>query len=213
MDNMMYILFICLVIPLMMMTFLVDKKSKRAVVFFIIGVCCAVFASEVNALIATVLPLNIEEITIRVTPITEEIIKAIPVLFFARVISDKKENVVTVALAVGIGFAVMENYFILMQSVSTVSIIWALMRGFGTSIMHGMCTMLLGLGFSFVNKSRKLFVVGTFALFALAITYHASFNMLVQSDLRYIGTLLPLITYLPFLIIQIKNSKKGGQKK
>lgn len=211
MENLIYILFICITIPLALMAFLVEKKARRTVIFFITGICAAVFASEVNGILTYLIPLDVFDFTVRVTPITEEFIKAIPVLFFAKEISDKKETLITVSLAVGIGFAIMENTYILTQNVGYVSLLWAIMRGFGTGIMHGMCTFLVGTGFSFANKNKKLFVVGTFALLSLAITYHSIFNMLVQSDYKYIGAVLPIITYVPFVLWIYKNRKKESK--
>ena len=213
MESLIYILFICITIPLALMAFLVEKKARRTVIFFITGICAAVFASEVNGILTYLIPLDVFDFTVRVTPITEEFIKAIPVLFFAKEISDKKETLITVSLAVGIGFAIMENTYILTQNVGYVSLLWAIMRGFGTGIMHGMCTFLVGTGFTFANKNKKLFVVGTFALLSLAITYHSVFNMLVQSDLRYVGAALPIITYVPFVVWVYKNRKKRSVTK
>lgn len=208
MENLIYILFICITIPLTLMAFLVEKKSRRTIIFFIVGICAAVFASEVNAILTYIIPLDIKDFTIRVTPITEEIIKAIPVLFFAKAISDKTENLITISLAIGIGFAIMENTFVLTQNINSISLLWAIIRGFGTGIMHGMCTFLVGTGFAVANKNKKIFIVGTFALLSLAITYHSVFNMLVQSDYKYIGAMLPVITYLPFVIWRFKPKKK-----
>lgn len=213
MESLIYILFICITIPLILMAFLVEKQSRRTVIFFITGICAAVFAAEVNGILTYLIPLDISEFTIRITPVTEEIIKAIPVLFFAKVISDKKETLITVSLAVGIGFAIMENSYILTQNIGSISMLWAIMRGFGTGIMHGMGTFLVGTGFSFVNKNKKLFVVGTFALLSVAITYHSVFNMLVQSDYRYFGAALPVITYVPFVLWLYNNRRKRSVEK
>lgn len=208
MDNMIYILFISIVTPLVLMSALVENKSKRAVIFVIVGCFVAVLSSEVNGLLAKLIPLDMQNFTVTVAPITEELIKAIPVLYFALVISDRMEDIITVALAVGIGFAVLENTYMLSQNIEAVTLIWAIMRGFGTGLMHGICTLLAGICFAFVRKRKKLFAVGTFALFSLSITYHSIFNMLVQSDFRYIGAAFPIITYLPFLVWRYKNKSK-----
>ena len=211
MENLIYILFICITIPLTLMAFLIDKKPRRIVIFFIVGICSAVFASEVNGILSSLVQLDIFDFTIRVTPVTEEIIKAIPVLFYAKEVSNKKETLITVSLAVGIGFAIMENTYILTQNIGYVSLLWAIMRGFGTGIMHGMCTFLVGTGFAFANKNKKIFITGTFALLSLAITYHSVFNMLVQSDYKYVGAVLPIITYVPFVLLIYKNRKKESK--
>jgi hypothetical protein len=81
-------------------------------------------------------------------------------------------------------------------------------RAFGAGLMHGMCTLLVGVGISFVKKRSKIFVVGTFALLSTAITYHGIYNMLVQSDYELIGYLLPISTYIPFVIWRLVRKKR-----
>jgi RsiW-degrading membrane proteinase PrsW (M82 family) len=70
-----------------------------------------------------------------------------------------------------------------------------------------MCTLLVGVGISFAKKRRKIFIVGTFALLSTAITYHGIYNMLVQSTYEIVGFLMPIITYIPFLIGRLKVKK------
>ena len=54
-----------------------------------------------------------------ITPITEEIIKALPILFYAKVYSDKRETIMLISLALGIGFGMFENTVILVQNIVT----------------------------------------------------------------------------------------------
>jgi hypothetical protein len=70
--------------------------------------------------------------------------------------------------------------------------------------MHGMCTLLVGVGISFVKKKRKLFAVGTFGLLSTAIVYHGIYNILIQSEFSIVGALLPIATYIPFLIWRLR---------
>ena len=109
------------------------------------------------------------------------------------------------SFALGIGFGMFENMVMLVQNVENVTIVWAIIRGFSTALMHGLCTLAVGYGICFVKKKKKLFVVGTFALLALASTYHGIFNMLVQSDYNYIGYIMPAVTYIPILFLQRKG--------
>ena len=141
------------------------------------------------------------------TPISEELLKAFPILFFATVFTAKKEALFTASMAVGIGFAVLENAFYLLNS-SSYNMIDAVIRAFGAGLMHGMCTLLVGVGILFVKKKPKLFVVGTFAMLSTAITYHGIYNMLVQSDFEVIGYLLPIVTYIPFMVWRIKKLRQ-----
>ena len=211
MDNLIYILFVSLFVPNMLMAFLVEKKARQQIIFALIGIFLSVFASEINAYLRNVLPMSSFEITIIVTPITEEILKAFPILLFATMFAPKKEALFTASMAVGIGFAVLENAFYLLNS-SSFNMVDAIVRAFGAGLMHGMCTLLVGVGISFVKKKNKLFIVGTFALLSTAITYHGIYNMLVQSDFKMIGYLLPISTYIPFVVWRIKKVIKKKAK-
>jgi RsiW-degrading membrane proteinase PrsW (M82 family) len=189
------------------MACLVEKKARQPIIFVLIGIFLSVFASEVNAYLRNILLMSPFEVTIIVTPISEEILKALPILFFATVLSPKKEALFTASMAVGIGFAVLENAFYMLTS-NSFNMLDAIIRAFGAGLMHGMCTLLVGVGILFVRKKHKLFVVGTFAMLSTAITYHGIYNMLVQSDFRIIGYILPITTYIPFVVWRIKKIRQ-----
>ena len=207
MDHLIYILFVAIFVPIMLMAFLVEKKARPPIIFVLVGIFISVFAAELNGLLEKLLPMSTFEVTIIVTPITEEILKAVPILLFATVLSAKKEALFTASMAVGIGFAVLENAYYLLNDASF-SMIDAVGRAFGAGLMHGMCTLLVGVGISFVRKKNKMFVVGTFALLSTAITYHGIYNMLVQSEFVVIGSLLPIATYAPFVLWRFQILKK-----
>ena len=199
MDNMIYILFVSISIPLLLMALLMEKKARLPISFMLIGIFVSVFASEVNGLLSQWLSMDVYSKTIIVTPVTEELLKALPILYYAVVISDKRERLFTASMALGIGFALLENAYFLLQS-DNFTIIIAIIRAFGAGLMHGMCTLLVGVGISFVKKKRKLFAVGTFGLLSTAIVYHGIYNILIQSEFSIAGALLPIATYIPFLI-------------
>lgn len=214
MEDLIYILFVSVSVPILLMALLIEKKARLPISFVLVGICISVFVAEVNGLLMQVLNMKVFNFTIIVTPITEEILKALPILIYAVMVSDKKETLFTASMSVGVGFAVLENAYYLLDDASF-NFFDAVVRAFGTGLMHGMCTLLVGVGISFVKKKRKLFVVGTFSLLSTAITYHGIYNMLVQSKFEWVGFLLPIVTYIPFLLwrVVIKNriKKKENQ--
>jgi RsiW-degrading membrane proteinase PrsW (M82 family) len=195
------------------MALLIEKRARLPISFVLVGIFISVFVAEINGLLRNMLFMDSFEFTIIVTPITEEILKALPLLIYATMISDKKETLFTASMATGIGFAVLENAFYLLNDPSF-NMMDAVIRAFGAGLMHGMCTLLVGVGISFAKKRRKLFVVGTFALLSTAITYHGIYNMLVQSPYKVVGFVLPIITYIPFFIwrIKVKNKKNNNKR-
>lgn len=210
MDDMIYILFISIFVPIMLMANLIEKKARLPIVFVLAGMFISVFAAEVNGVLRLMLPLSSYELTIIVTPMSEELLKALPILFYALVISDRAEALFTASMATGIGFAVLENAYYLLNRPQW-NILDAVIRAFGTGLMHGMCTLLVGAGITFVRKKRKVFWVGTFALLSTAIIYHGIYNMLVQSQYKMIGQLLPISTYIPFLMWRLKKKHAKGK--
>lgn len=206
MENIIYILFICISVPLGLMLFLLDKKSRLTIGFMMIGIFVCLFASEVNGLLYRLLPFNTYYFTTTVSPVVEEILKAMPLLFFAIVLSDDRRTLLTSSLAVGIGFAILENSYILVMNYEDVSIVWALIRGFGSGLVHALCTFAIGVGISYVRKCRKLFYTGTYALLAAAIIYHAVYNLLIQSEYRYLGVWMPVVTYAVILIVYYRRN-------
>ena len=207
MDNIIYVLFISIIVPILLMAIIVEKKARLPIIFVLLGMFVSVFASEVNGALAGVLDMSLYSITTVVTPVTEEILKALPVLYYAVVISDKRETLFTASMATGIGFAILENAFYLLNY-PNFSLISAVIRAFGAGLMHGMCTLLVGVGISFVKKKSKLFAVGTFALLSTAIVYHGIYNILIQSAYSLVGALLPIATYIPFLIWRIRLKRR-----
>ena len=216
MANLIYVLFICMFAPLLLSMPLMKRGSRRIMLYMLIGIAVSLFVSEVNGRLLDLFDNNTLFVTTTITPVTEEIVKALPVLLYAFLFSDDYEKLLPISFATGIGFALFENTVILVQNIQTVTIGWAIIRGFSTALMHGICTAAVGYGMGFVRKKRKLFVPGTFSLLALAIIYHGLFNMLVQSEnLQYVGFFMPAVTYIPlvvFIIFFFKN-KRAEEKK
>ena len=212
MVNLEYVLFICITAPILLMLLMLKGRSRRLVGFMLIGIIVCLFTSELNSLILPFFDNDMVYMTTVITPITEELAKMIPVLFFALVFEDKRETLFMIALALGIGFGLFENTVILIQNIEIVTITWALIRGFATALMHGVCTLCVGLGISFVRKKRKLFRTGLFALLTLATVYHGIFNML-QLQYKFTGALIPIATYIPLVIAQIVTAQKMKKAK
>lgn len=207
------ILFISLFIPLAMSPFFVKRGARVTVIFLIIGLFVCMFAAYINGYIAERSTLSYEQLTFTVTPLVEEIMKAIPIIIYAFLFQPKRRHLLACAVMTGIGFAVLENAYILTIDLEVITVGWAIIRGLGAGLMHGVCTLMVGYGLSYVNKVRKMTVTGTYALLIFAIVYHACYNMLIQSQYKFYGIILPLITLLPILIISYKSGKASQKKK
>ena len=189
----------------MLLMTMLHKRSRLILGFVLGGMVLAVCAYEMNSLACSIFQIDGPTLSVKVAPIIEEILKALPVLFFAILVSDERKLVLELAMSVGIGFAILENAFLLITYAEQVDLVWAIVRGVSTSLSHGMCTMVVGCGIIFVRKQKKLFYTGTFALLAAAMTLHAIFNLLIQSPYDYVALALPIIIYCVFWIVKLQR--------
>ena len=192
---MVYIIFLCLALPLLLMLPILEKRSRYLVGFLLLGAAMALCAYEINTLLYPLTGLTPRLFTQVVPPMTEEVLKALPVLVYAILLDDGRKGVLPIAMSVGVGFAILENTVILIQNLGAVTLGWAALRGLSASLMHGLCTMVVGAGLPYVKRHKKLFYTGIFGLWSIAVTMHAIFNLLIQSSYSVLGALLPMALY------------------
>ena len=195
---------------------IVRKRTRLVLLFTFIGMCCCLFISEINGLLNKLINQDLFYLTTNITPMTEELIKALPILIYALFISSERQTLLTIAFMTGLGFALLENSTILVETVvqqGSVDILWALIRTLGAGLLHSLCTTSVGVGISFIRDQKKIFLCGSFALLSQAIVYHSVYNSLIQSDYKYLGAALPMVTYLIIVIILVIVYRKKGKKK
>ncbi len=202
MANLTVILFLCATVPMLPALYMIpDKRSRLFLGYMLLGMVVCLIASEVNTLLLGLFNGDTRYVSVNITPIAEEVLKALPVLFFAFFFSDDKDTLLSISFAMGLGFAILENMVILVGSVSKVTVLWAIVRGFGAASMHSACTSLVGRGIVYVHKRRKLFYCGTISLLIYAVVAHGLFNMLIQSQYKPAAYGVVLVMYIPRLIV------------
>ena len=216
MENISYIVFMCFALPFLLGIPIARKQTRLVLLFTFIGMCCCLFISEVNGLINSLIGQDMFYLTTNITPLTEELIKMLPILIYAIFISSERQTLLTLAFMTGLGFALLENATILVETVlvqGSVDILWALIRTLGAGLLHSLCTTAVGVGISFIRDQKKMFLCGSFALLSMAIVYHSVYNTLIQSDYKYLGAAMPMITYLVVIVILVIVYKKSIHKK
>ena len=208
---MVYVILICIAVPVLLLMTLMDARSRLLTGFMLVGMLTAASAYEINSTVQVMFWMTGQEVSVRAAPVIEELLKAVPILFYSVAVSDDRKILLPLSMAVGIGFAILENAYLLTAYIDQVTISWALVRGLSTSLSHGLCTLTVGYGMSFVRKQKKLFYTGIFGLLSLAMTFHAVFNLLIQSQYDWIGMGLPILLFtMAGAIRQIVRRKTCG---
>jgi Predicted membrane protein len=208
------IVYICFALPFLLGIPIVRDKTRLIMLYIFIGMCCCLFIAEVNGLLKAAIGQDMFYMTTNITPLTEELIKMLPVLVFAVCISSERQTLLTIAFMTGLGFALLENATILVETAvvhGSVDILWALIRTLGAGLLHSLCTTAVGVGISFIRDQKKLFLCGTLALLSMAMVYHSVYNALIQSRFKYLGAAMPALTYLIIVVMLVIAYKKNSK--
>ncbi|HCA30814.1 MAG TPA: hypothetical protein DEP23_15310 [Ruminococcaceae bacterium] len=187
-------IFICIVAPLLLTLFILKDSARRFNLFFIIGMAIALLASSINPLIMKLAHYGSLDTAIYIAPISEEVIKALPIFIYVLIFKPEKNDIIVAALAIGIGFATLENCTYI-SAYSNADLLFAVLRGFASGIMHAVNTAVVGFGMCHAYD-KKPDAVFTFALLGAVITYHSIYNMLVTAPtkIKHIGWIMPMLT-------------------
>ena len=212
MENPNLMLCICLAAPLSMMLLVFKGRSRAMLGFLLVGIYMCLLAGEVNGLILNGTDLSLRFITVNVTPIVEEILKAIPIVFITFLIMPNRQYLLECSIAVGVGFATMENSSLLFHSEEILSS-WAIVaRGLGAGMMHGVTTLAVGYSMTLVREDKRLFRTGTVAALSAAIIYHSIYNIMVQSEYPLLGIILPVVTFIPLIVLMSRVYRRHDNR-
>ncbi|MFQ6113864.1 MAG: PrsW family glutamic-type intramembrane protease [bacterium] len=176
-------------------------KLRSVLQTILVGGTVAVVCLFFNSWIIDFLSLNIKVYSRYVAPLSEELLKAVYIVYFIK--SKRVGFMVDGAIygfAVGAGFAFIENVYYL-QSLQSSNILLWIIRGFGTAIMHGSTTAIFGIiskNLSDRKSSEKVNIF--FPGLGVAFLTHSFFNHFI---LPPVITTLSLLIVLPLLIIAI----------
>ena len=211
MENTSLILTVLMITPIGLMLAIFKGRSRLVMSFVIAGIFTALFAGEIDGYILNTTGFTAEFMSVNISPVTEEILKAIPIVLLAFLIKPDRQLLLECSIGIGVGFALLENIFTF-SGFSDVSVGWAFVRGFGSGLMHSVSTVAVGFAMSFIIEKHKIFFSGSIAALSLAIIYHSVYNIIVMSNFGFLGTILPFITYIPLLFILNKPKKEDIHK-
>ena len=106
MANLTVILFLCATVPMLPALYMIpDKRSRLFLGYMLLGMVVCLIASEVNTALLGLFGGDAVYVSTNVAPIAEELMKALPVLFYSLYFSSNRESLISISYAVGIGFA------------------------------------------------------------------------------------------------------------
>ena len=193
--------YICIAAPLLIAILILRREGRRALCFTLAGMTVCLLSAYISAFFSGATGIGPEAAAYEISPVVEEIMKSLPLLFYVLIYEPDRKAAITGALMTSVGFATFENVCFL-TSYGTSGLLRIVIRGFGTGAMHVVCGMAVALGLYFLWDQVSFRIVGTFALLCFVITFHALFNIFVNQSgaVFWIGSAIPLTAVTVYLI-------------
>lgn len=188
-------IYICLAAPLLIAAVCMQSRGRKMMIFLLAGMTACLLSSYISTFLAAAQGMSRLEASLELTPMVEEFMKFLPVMFFLVVFEPGKNDIADSSLMTAVGFATLENACYLTSNGAD-QVLHLLIRGFGTGAMHVVCGFLIAAGLLFLWDRIWLQIAGTIGLLAISMTYHGIYNVLVSQTgpVAHIGYLIPLLT-------------------
>jgi len=176
-----------------------------------VGCLAAGAAMVLNSIIAGSLGLSWEILSRYISPVIEESLKAAFLFYLLK--SNRVGFVADAAIrgcAIGAGFAMIENLYYIMQRPEADVYLWVI-RGFGTAIMHGGATAVVGiLAEGFAERAGTISTGPFLASLAAGAALHSLYNHFFLSPLA--STLIILILFPGVVVLAFRQSEEATRR-
>ena len=186
-------------------------KMRTMLTVLACGAGVAIVTYPVNAFLLKATGLDVPTFTRYVGPIAEELLKAIVIVVLVR--THRIGFLVDAAIfgfAVGTGFSMVENAYYLEQARDATMATW-IVRGFGTALMHGGATALLGVvALALLERESRMRAWVFLPGLLLAIALHSGFNHLVRWPLIATVAMVLVLPVLLYLVFERSDEAVGN---
>lgn len=202
---------ICIVIPLVISLLFTRKSTRRFITAFISGMVICLISAYISGFISFALEVDQEYTAIYYSPIIEEIMKMLPLIFYIIVFDPKDDRMFIVTLGLGLGFATFENCCYIL-SAGAEKIAYVLVRGLAVGVMHLVCALVMVIGISTARRFKAFSLPGVIGALSLSSVFHGLYNLLVSEPgvPTYIGYFLPMVSAVLIYIPYIRLNRTEG---
>lgn len=197
--------FVCLAVPMLLSLLFQRGKQRILTVFVISGMGSCLLSAYVSGFFAGCYGADMTAAVMEITPVCEEIMKFLPLLFFLMVFEPDKGEIIPAATGIAVGFATFENACYLAEN-GAANFYFVLIRGVSAGALHILCGIALGGGIAYVFRRKWVAITGTIGALGACIVFHGIYNILISASgaWRMAGYLFPVL--LIVILFAVKKS-------
>lgn len=199
---------ICIAVPFAI-SFLFTRGSARQLISaFLAGMIGCIFSAYVAGFIQMTSGYSSEDTSIFLSPMIEESMKLLLILFCIYVYEPSSKRIELLAVGIGAGFATFENCCILLSS-GTQQLTYMLVRGSAVGVMHIVTLVALAKGIQLLKMHKAFYFAGIAGILSIPVTIHGLYNLLVSKPgvSSYIGYAMPMLCVI--LLYMTNVAKKS----
>ena len=174
-------IYLCLAIPLILSLFFTGGRARSFTVFVVAGMSSCLLSAYVSSFFMGYCGADAQQAVIEITPVCEEIIKLLPLLFYLLIFDPQPKELPGAALAIAVGFATFENVCYITEN-GAADFRLLLIRGISAGALHILCGALSGYGVSHVFRRPWLALTGTVGILGACIGFHGIYNLLITGE-------------------------------
>lgn len=197
-------IFLCLSVPLILSLLFRNGKQQAFTIFVILGMGCCLLSAYVSSFFTGYYHAGTTVAIMEITPVCEETLKFLPLLFYLLVFEPDKRDVISPAIGIAVGFATFENVCYLTEN-GAADFSYILIRGASAGSLHLLCGIALGCGIAYVFQKKWIMITGIIGALGACVVFHGIYNILITAKGRWglIGYLFPI--FLIFALLAVKK--------
>lgn len=197
-------IFLCLALPMLLSLLFTAGSSRRFTLFAVLGMFFCLLSAYVNSFFMGRHQADLVMTAIEITPVCEEIMKLLPLLFYFLIFEPDSRDLLPSAIGISVGFATFENVCYLTEH-GAGSFFFLLIRGMSAGALHLLCGILTGLALGYVFRRAWLSVTGTIGILSVCIVLHGIYNLLITAEgpWQTIGYLSPSLLIVLLFVVRL----------
>lgn len=198
-------IFLCIAVPMVVSLFFTRGDVRRYVAAFFLGMGVCLVAAYVGGFLGMVATMEANDTSIFISPVVEEAMKFLTLLFFMVLFSPEDQVLTMLAVSIGTGFATFENSCHILTT-GAGSLPYILIRGFSVGIMHVVSMLALAIWLIVAKRLKAFTFSAVVGGLSLAMIFHALYNLLVSEPgiTMQIGYLMPSLAAVLLYLLHRK---------
>ncbi len=199
---------ICIAVPFTISLLFIKGTARWLTVCFLTGMVVCILSAYIAGFFEMTSGFSAEDTSIYLSPIVEEVMKLLSILFCMFIIEPSDDEIDLLAVGIGVGFATFENCCLILSSGET-QLTYVFIRGAAVGVMHIVTLVALAKGMQLLKTYKVFSLAGVAGVLSLSVTVHGLYNLLVSKPglPSYIGYVMPMVCAILLYMVNSESDQ------